>query len=337
MEARTQRNSIRARLISLLGVAVAAGTLTWLASRLPPPSASDFQQFWVAARALVQGDDPYAAVRTMWRWPLFYPLPAVLLILPFSVLPLVAARVLWAMVSAALFMYAAQRTTRPLWIGALSAGFLQAIVLGQWSPILTAGAVLPWVGAVWVAKPTIGLALFAGWPRRQAVIGGALLVLASLLVDPHWPVHLWHARGEALYRAPLMRPGGVLLLLALLRWRSPQARLLAAMACVPHALTLYDTLPLFLIPARKGEAYGLAAMTYLALFLTEVRVAGGAPLGADPDLRWALMFTLVYLPVLIMLLLPLWTGRGERRHHPERRTSVDPIRDHGSAAPAFGD
>jgi hypothetical protein len=274
-----------------------------------------------AAQAVFRGADPYPLIgRGLpfdWNCPLFYPLPAVLLVLPFSALPLVAARVLWAMMSAGLFMYAAQRTARPLWIGALSASFLQAIVLGQWSPLLTAGAVLPWVGAAWVAKPTVGLALFAGWPRRQAVIGGALLVLASLVVDPLWPLHLWQNRGEALYRAPVLRPGGALLLLALLRWRAPEARLLAALACVPHALTLYDTLPLFLVPSRKGEAYGLAALTYLALFLTEVRLSGGAPLGADPDLRWTFMLALVYLPALIMLLRPLWTGDRGSRHHPE--------------------
>jgi hypothetical protein len=323
VEGRTAGSSNRGGLLSLAGVAALAGVLTWLATRLPPPSTSDFQQFWVAARALVDGKDPYAAVQAMWRWPLFYPLPAVLIVLPFSALPLVAARVLWSMVSAGLFMYAAQRTTRPLWVGALSAGFLQAIVLGQWSPILTAGAVLPWVGAAWVAKPTVGLAMFTGWPRRQAAVGGALLVLASLAIDPHWPMQLWHNRGEALYRAPLMRPGGAVLLLALLRWRAPEARLLAAIACVPHAPTLYDTLPLFLIPRRRWEAYVLAFLTYAALFLTEVRLPGGAPLGADPDQRWAFMLALVYLPALIMVLRPLWTGRRDSRHDLEQCAPTD--------------
>ena len=310
-----------------------AGTLTWLASRLPPPSTSDFQQFWVAARALVDGEDPFVAVRTMWHWPLFYPLPAVLIVLPLSVFPLVAARVLWAMASAGLFMYAAQRTTRPLWIGALSASFLQAIVLGQWSPILTAGAVLPWVGAAWVAKPTVGLAMFAGWPRRQAVVGGMVLVFTSLALDPHWPMQVWHNRGAALHRAPVMLPGGVVLLLALCRWRAPEARLLAALACVPHAPTLYDTLPLFLVPGSKGEAYALAILTYAALFLTEVHLSGGSPLGADPDLRWAFMLVLVYLPALIMVLRPLWTGPHDSRHHPEQRARTGPVEATGTAGP----
>jgi hypothetical protein len=294
----------RARALSLIAISVLAGVLTGLASRLPPPSVPDFQQFWVAGRALLAGQDPYAAVRAMWHWPLLYPLPAVLLLLPLSVFPLDVARVLWAMVSAGLFTYAAQRTTRPLWIGVLSASFLQAIVQGQWSPLFTAGVVLPWLGAAWVAKPTIGLALFAGWPRRQALLGGLLLVLVSLAVDPHWPIDLWQARGEVPHLAPVMQPGGVLLLLALLRWREPEARLLAVLACVPHSLAAYESLPLFLIPRRKWDAYALAILTYAALFLTELRLPENLGLGTIPDRRWPVTLVLVYLPALVMVLRP---------------------------------
>lgn len=305
----------RTRLVILGAVSALAGLLAGLASRLPPPSASDFQQFWVAARALLAGQDPYAAVSAMWRWPLLYPLPAVLLVLPVSLLPLVAARVLWAMLSAGIFVYAAQRTTRPLWIGILSACFLQAIVQGQWSPLLTAGAILPWVGATWVAKPTVGLALFAGWPTRQAVLGGGLLLLVSLALDPHWPLDLWHGRAEAIYRAPVMRPGGVLLLLALLRWRVPEARLLAVLACVPHTLAVYESLPLFLIPRRKWDAYALASLTYVALFLTELHSIQG-PAGASPERRWPFMLVLVYLPALVMVLRPQHATDDERGSAP---------------------
>jgi hypothetical protein len=101
-----------------------------------------------------------------------------------------------------------------------------------------------------------------------------------------------------------MRPGGVLLLLALIRWRAPEARLLAVMACVPHTLALYESLPLFLIPARKWDAYALAILTYVAFFLTELPPSGGSALGATPEQRWPFMLVLVYLPVLLMVLRP---------------------------------
>ena len=48
--------------------------------------------------------------------------------------------------------------------------------------------------------------------------------------------------------------GGALVLLALLKWRRPEARLLAATACVPHTLLPDETLPLFLVPQTWLEA-----------------------------------------------------------------------------------
>ena len=285
-------------------VPVMAGVVTWLAYRIPPASVSDLQQFWIAARALAAGRDPYATVPTSWPWPLFYPLPAVLLVFPIGVLPLEGARVAWAMIAAGVFVRASQRTDRPLWVGMLSASFVQGIILGQWSPLLTAGAVLPWLSITWVAKPTVGLALFAGWPRREAIVGGSLLVAASLALDPHWPLDLWRVSGEAIHRAPVLRPGGALLLLALLRWRVPEARLLAGLACVPHSLAIFETLPLFLVPRRKQDAYALAVLTYVAVFLSGLVPAGQPGLTASLDRRWPFMLVLVYLPTLVMVLRP---------------------------------
>src|SRR5215218_702199 len=59
----------------------------------------DFIQLWGGARALLQGADPYAAVgpgkAVPWPWPLYYPVPALLPALPFTVLPLWLARAAW--------------------------------------------------------------------------------------------------------------------------------------------------------------------------------------------------------------------------------------------------
>jgi hypothetical protein len=238
----------------------------------------------------------------MWQWPLFYPLPAVLLVSPLAVLPFGLARALWAMISAGLFVYAARRTARPLWVAVLSASFLQAIVQGQWSPLLTAGVILPWVSITWIAKPTVALALFAGWHRKHAIVGGVALMLVSLAIEPSWPLKLWEGRAAAIHRAPVLRPGGILLLLALLRWRLPEGRLLAALACVPHSLGVYESLPLFLIPQRKGHAYALALLTYAAVFLIELLPTAALGVVEGFDRRWVFMFTLVYLPALILLL-----------------------------------
>src|SRR4051812_10338912 len=96
-------------------VGLVAGAICWLAYRLPPPSTSDFDQIWVAGRALVRHQDPYAVVPTQGtRYPLLYPLPAALIGVPFALLPLPAARVLWAVLAGASVAWAAIRYGRGL-------------------------------------------------------------------------------------------------------------------------------------------------------------------------------------------------------------------------------
>jgi len=48
-------------------------------------------------------------------------------------------------------------------------------VSGQWSPILTASALLPMLVFVWAAKPSLGLALAVGYASRPAIIGALVL------------------------------------------------------------------------------------------------------------------------------------------------------------------
>ena len=52
----------------------------------------------------------------------------------------------------------------------------------QAKTVLVAGALMPWLGGLAVVKPSIGLATFAAYPTRRALIGGAFLVLLSILV-----------------------------------------------------------------------------------------------------------------------------------------------------------
>jgi hypothetical protein len=59
----------------------------------------------------------------------------------------------------------------------------------------------------------------------------------------------------------------VVVLLALLRWRRPEARLLAVLALVPHIMTGYELVPLLaLLPATLAEGLLLAAGSWIARF-----------------------------------------------------------------------
>jgi hypothetical protein len=286
--------------------ALLAGLICWLAYRLPPPSTSDFEPVWIGARALISGLDPYTVVPTAGtRYPLYYPLPAVLLGLPFGALSFAAARIAWAGISAAVFVLAALHYRRGLLTALLSANFLNAVVQGQWSPVLTSAAVFPAISWVWAAKPSIGAALFAAYPSRRAMVGCLLLVAVSLAVAPGWPIRWVNALRETNHVAPILRPGGIVLLLALIRWRNAEARLLAALACIPQTIGLYETLPLFLIPKSRWQGYSLAALSYLVAFGQAVTMPRlpGMTWEAMNSARWPFTFLLMYLPALGMVLL----------------------------------
>jgi hypothetical protein len=297
-------------------VGIAAGLVCWVTFRLAPGTGSDLDQNLVAARALLAGENPYlVAGRASFFYPLLYPLPAILLITPLAPLPLELGRALFAAVSAAAFAVAATRYRRGLPQALLSACFLKAVLQGQLSPLLVAAAILPLLGAVWPAKPAIAFSVAAGHVSRRALLAAAAMLLLSILIRPTW-IGEWVAsvREYNIAVAPVQLPGGLVLLAALWRWRLPEARVLAALACAPHTIAFYDELPLFLIPRTKWEGYALAALSLLAAFL-----AGwlhprwiGTPLEVNLAARWPIMFACLYLPALVMVLRP---GRGPARGH----------------------
>jgi hypothetical protein len=190
------------------------------------------------------------------------------------------------------------------WI-VVSAPALEAVLIGQWSPWLTAAVGLPWLGVVWAAKPTIGVTLFAGWPSRKALAGGLALLILSLILLPHWPADwLTAVRATPHYQAPVQRIAGALLLLAFLRWRRPEARMLGLLALVPHTTGVYEQLPLLLIP-RTGRAFAvLLGLSWLAAVLVYTQNTFGPSVAGTLDAQWPYFLVLVYLPALAMVLWP---------------------------------
>jgi hypothetical protein len=93
----------------------------------------------------------------------------------------------------------------------------------------------------------------------------------------------------------------VLVLLALARWRRAEARLLVAMACVPHTTAPYETIPLFLLPETWREAIALWALAILAY----VGQYAMGPYASQNDYwesgaKWIVL--LMYLPSVAMVL-----------------------------------
>jgi hypothetical protein len=179
---------------------------------------------------------------------------------------------------------------------------LMTLQTSQWSLLLTGAALMPACGGLLVAKPTVGLALFAAYPRWRTAIGCAALLALSFAILPGW-VPEWRSTLATAPHvvAPITRPGGLLVLLALANWKRADARLLVALACVPHTTAPYETIPLFLIPATWLQAWSLwtlAVLAYVAqwasgpYFSQAEYWASGA--------RWIVL--LMYLPCTMIVL-----------------------------------
>jgi hypothetical protein len=293
----------------LLPVAVGIVTFAFVwVGRSPPASwRLDFDYLWTAGRAVWQGGDPYAAVNQAiregsLRWPFYYPGTAAVFMAPFGALASQLAAALFTSLGMALLAWSVHGWRR--WI-ILSPPALEALLLGQWSPWLTAAAGIPWLGFIWAAKPSVGTALFAGWPSRRALFGGLGLLILSFILLPHWVADWLHAvHNTAQYKAPVQRFGGFLLLLAWLRWRRPEARMLGALAVIPHTTSVYELLPLFLVPQTRRSFALLLGLSYVATAIVYIRFPFHGSVSLALEARWPYFLVLVWLPALVMVLKP---------------------------------
>ena len=254
-----------------LAIGLAAGLVSY-AFLSRPGSGGDYFFVWSAARSLLAGQNPYHVIAVGPENPgndvLLYPLPALLVVAPVAWLPLALSGGIFLGISSALLAFVLLRDgyhRLPIFLGA---PFLMAISLGQWSPLVTAAALEANLGFVFAAKPNLGLAAWIYRPNIRAIVVALALVGLSLLIAPSWPIDWYHnisSRPEKL--SPVRTMAGPVLLLALIRWRTAEARLFLAMACVPQALFFYDQLALGLIPRTLRQSLILALASF-ALLLT---------------------------------------------------------------------
>lgn len=294
------------RLVLALAVTVVTGFLAWHA-QASVFAGTDFPQAWHAARGWLAGGNPYVVVGPQgsfkWPFPLLYPFTAVLLVSPFTALPLrLACAAFVAVGSGALAWHLVDERARPTaaWWVFVSACFAYVIRTAQWSPLVTAAALSTHAGWMLAAKPSLGLALWAAYPRLRTLLLGAAFVAASVVLLPSWP-RQWIATLPSAYHmtAPVtyVTAGGPLILLALLRWRRPEARLIVALGCIPHTTMLYEAVPLFLVAVRWWEGLALCVLSWVCMYHHLV-----------PDyldrmhlMAWR-MTLLLYLPCVAMVL-----------------------------------
>jgi hypothetical protein len=275
----------RQRLLVVVPLGILAGHMAMASAYRRNPAPPDILQFWYSARTLLSGGNGYDGIGPGlafdYPFPMVYPLTASVAAIPLTPFSAEHASALFMSVAVACFAWALLDSGWSALITFASFCIWHAISAVQWSPLLAASLILPPIAVLLAVKPTLGAALWIARPSRWAVWGGALLAVAAFALDPLWISQWREAVGRAMaqahgtfpYHAPVMMPGGVLVLAALTRWRRVDARLLVALACIPHTTLPYELVPLFLIPRGWRQYATLAALSNV-MWLVASRDAG---------------------------------------------------------------
>jgi hypothetical protein len=303
---------IRDRWLVAFGVACAAGLVVahFAYANSDPSNASDFTWYWRAGRAMLARESPYRVINATGPYPynegFLYPLPAALIAAPFATLAMWPAMVGFCATLAGCLAFILTRDGFWRLPILMSFPMVWCAQSGQLAPLGVAAAMAPMLGGFAIAKPTLAIAAFAYAPRKRFIVSAAIMLGITLVVAPTWPneyVAELRVRTAANYHIPLLILPGPLLLLAALRWRRPEARLLLAMACVPQTMLFYDQLPLLLIARTFRQSLVLALGSYLPIVAIYV-----LPRPADDSLVATLATTstvivwLYYLPCLVEVL-----------------------------------
>jgi len=270
-----------------------------------PDRGTDFNLLYYAAQHVLRGENPYPIATEWFHYPLFYPMPAVLLAIPFTILPVEFARPVFDITVGSAFAYALWKGRGSYALLALLSGtYLYAMRYGQTTPLIVAAGLLPAWGFLLSVKPNIGLALWAARPTRQAIVGGAALLVLGLLVLPTWPRDWLQALQQQNTHLvpPVLRPFGWLLLLAVLRWRTPEGRLLLALAVIPQNTLPHELVPLALIPINLVEMGIYVAGSWLALAVTARTLQQVDTIAALATNIWPALLCAGYLPMLWLVL-----------------------------------
>jgi hypothetical protein len=284
-------------LVLALGVVLAcrAGLYAWM-----PERPSDFDLLYGMAVRLLGGEDPYGLPTQS----LPYPFPAVLLAVPFTTIPLDLARPIFDILVGWVFAYALWRYRGPYALLALGSGaYLFAMICGQTTPLMVAAALVPALGFLLAVKPNTSAALWISRPSWAGIFGVAAFAALSLLIQPSWPRDWWTALppDTSTLVPPILRPFGFVLLLAALRWRSPEGRLILAIPFIPQTTLPYELLSLALIPATRLEMAIYVVGTWIAVIAAD-QLQLGAGLAEWMATGWPVTLCAVYLPMLYLVL-----------------------------------
>ncbi len=278
---------------------------------LPEWALRDWTQIVRGASALAAGENPWAlpapaGLPYPYHDRLGYPLPALWIAQLVQGWSYGSIAFVWVLLSIALAGLAL--AGRNLWhvLALMSWPTMGAAALMQWSPLMVAAARFDLLVAIAICKPNIGLAVLAYRPTKQRLLIVGAAVLVSLVVaNPVWVRQWFEAASSLRYVPPVMiwQGGGPLLLLALLRWRLPEGRLLLTLALLPQNLMSYDQFLLFLVCRRGRETMALVAMSWLARWYVTNSIDPAAAAVTARQQFPVPVVLLLYLPSLLFVMM----------------------------------
>lgn len=281
------------RVLASIAIGSTAGALCYFFLLHVGVGAGDFTWAYGAANDLLNGEDPYRHEPSRFWTP--YPLPAALVAIPFLALtPELAAAVFFGL-STALMTYGLTTRGSFALFTLLSCPFWVSLQWAQWTPLIVAAAFFPILMFVVVTKPHVAAPVVAFHWSVPGIILTILLLAASLLIYPTWPIKWIYQLGEFQAFIPLLTVPGPLLLLALKRWRDPDAKFLLLASFFPQRW-FYDALILWLIPKTRKEFLYTATFSWGAYLWRLIHMP-------DTNLERGLVSVLFfYLPMLVVIL-----------------------------------
>lgn len=285
--------TLRARLLISTIVGIGSGLYCWMMLTHLQVGAYDFTWALYPARDLLAGRNPYTNVPP---GAVAYPMPAVLLAVPFAWLHDTAAAASFFGISSGLLAFGLTRHGFSRLLVFLAYPYWSGLLAAQWTPLLMASAFFPYLLPVTAAKPQIGIPVFLTHWTKRGVLACGLFIGLSILVMPGW-IRDWlrqALRYEHFF--PILVLPGPLLLLALRRYRDRDAWLLLFSAFMPQRW-FFDAFVLWLIPKSRREVLWTALISWGAGIWRWYHFPHSfAEVG-----RWAVIF--LYLPMLAVVLL----------------------------------
>jgi hypothetical protein len=309
----TNEPALRTRLAVSVGISVVLclgfyATHYWNQPFSPAqPIRSDFSQLWYGAQALLHGKSPYEIIgpglAVEYRWPATYPATAYLLAIPFTLLSEQWAAELFVGLGSFLLVFGATRRSWHLLPIFASGPFITGLMIGQVSVLITAILFLPSLAFLACVKPQVALPFLITKRRVMiAIVAGLIALLITLVILPRWPAQ-WLGRIASMpqFRPPVMRLGGFLILLVLLRWRRPEAMIVALMAVMPQTWYPYNWLPLLALASTYREACILTIVASVGTVAGEYAVYG-LPSNEVVSVGGGYGVAFAYLPAVWMIL-----------------------------------